>query len=164
MRKSTNYKDYQSFHKLKKALNLRVDLDIGQRWGATYCRQEDMSFLVKRYEGKGAKEFLKTFVQNYENAVQAMADEAINEHIEIVPFLHVGDDFIIKPWILYMTPYGEIREAGLMRDAYLKLTALIETKTKNQDLKNALLRSAKKQTTYLDYRHNKLVFVDLDFE
>lgn len=165
MTENQNFRNFQKFAKLKKALNLREDMVTGQRWGPTYCCQDDMTFLVKNYKGKTGAAFLKTFVQDYENAIEQLSKEDnINDHIEIAPLLHVGEDFIVKPWIILMAPVNEIKHGRLSHKAYLALIDLIKTKTKNRDLKAALLRSAEKGSTYLNNPAGKLLFADLDFE
>jgi len=159
------FKKFTKFHALKKALDLQVDLDIGHR-GRTYLSRQDNTFIVKQYKGKPALKFLPGFVKSYENAVGQMAEEEeeVNDRIEIVPFLHVGMDFIIKPWITEMYPVNSIDHEGVVRDEYNELIHLIETRTVNPDLKEILLRSANKGTSFFDYKYNKLLFTDLDFE
>lgn len=165
MTENLNFRNFQKFSKLKKALNLREDMVTGQRWGPTYCCQDDLTFLVKNYEGKVGAAFLKTFVQDYENAIEQLSkEEDINDHIEISPLLHVGEDFIVKPWIILMLPVNEIKPGRDSHKAYLALIDLIKDKTKNPDLKAALLRSAKKGSTYFHNPTGKLLFADLDFE
>ena len=159
---AVKFKQFTKFHAMKKALNLLLDFDIG-RHGPTYLSREDPTFIVKQYKGKAALKFLPGFVKSYENAVTQMANEDINGSIEVVPFLHVGMDFIVKPWITQMYPVNSIEHSGIVRDKYLNLIHLIKTRMANPELKETLLRSANKGTSYFDYKNNKLLFTDLDF-
>lgn len=156
------FEKFTKFRDLKKAFGLQIDLDIG-KWGPTYLCAADTRFLVKHYKGRAGVKFLPGFVSAYENAIAQLANEDIQAHIQIVPFLHSGVDFIVKPWIKLMYPATEIKAVGDVREEFSQKINLINTKIQEPNLKQVLLCSAEKGTTFFDYKNSKLLYTDLDF-
>ena len=101
------YTGFREFKPLAKALALESCPGSSDGWDE-YMARADPSFLVKRFHGKSGHRFLVDYAPRYETAVSRLGEAAI-DFIELRPHLHVGRDFLVKPWITGIAQVSALR-------------------------------------------------------
>lgn len=110
------YTGFREFKPLAKALALESCPGSSDGWDE-YMARADPSFLVKRFHGKSGHRFLVDYAPRYETAVSRLGEAAI-DFIELRPHLHVGRDFLVKPWITGIAQVSALRPNTPMHDEY----------------------------------------------
>ena len=154
---------YTEFKKLESRLSLVDCPPSSDQWPEYNCPTDD-SILIKRYRGKSGHKFLQDYAPRYSAACAALAREPAARFVRFLPHLHHGRDFIVKPWIIIITPVCSLEPGSVMHDAYLKLQSKLALNIESEELLKLIQTNLSLPlVAYFDYRQDLLVFNELNF-
>ncbi len=156
------YSDFREFKKLEKALALQSCAGSSDVW-EEYMAPTDHSFLVKRFSGKTGHRFLSAYAPRYEAAVNRLR-QANMDFIELRPHLHVGRDFLVKPWIAGIAQVSALRPGGEPIQEYQACVQRLRTEPMHEELRVTIMDNLSLPlVAFYDYPNTKIVFNELHF-
>ena len=156
------YTGFREFKPLAKALALESCPGSSDGWDE-YMARADPSFLVKRFHGKSGHRFLVDYAPRYETAVSRLGEAAI-DFIELRPHLHVGRDFLVKPWITGIAQVSALRPNTPMHNEYQACVQRLRTEPMHEELRTTILDNLSHSlVAFFDTLTTKIVFNELHF-
>ena len=156
------YTGFREFKPLAKALALESCPGSSDDW-EEYMAPTDPSFLVKRFHGKSGHRFLSAYAPRYETAVSRWGEAAMG-FIELRPHLHVGRDFLVKPWITGIAQVSALRPKTPMLDEYQACVQRLRAEPMHEELRATILENLSLPlVAFFDTLNTKIVFNELHF-